>query len=81
MENHFPEDVIGVVRNYLYGEKNKKNYTHDNVIKEIEWLRNIYMTKIMRPNDPLVRNMSPPLPQKLHIHFCIQIAVQYMSRN
>ena len=78
MENHFPKDIVGVIRDFMYGQKNKQSHLHKNVMKEIQWLRNIYMTKLMRPNDPLVKNMEkPPLPQKLHFHFCVQMSVEY----
>ena len=79
IEKHFPKDIQGAIRDFLYWERHKKNYKHDKVITEIEWLRNIYFTKIIRPNDPLVSDMKPPLPQKIHDHFLRQICVQYLT--
>ena len=36
MENHFPKDIAGIVRDYMYGQKNTQNHTHKRVLKDIK---------------------------------------------
>ena len=66
---------------YCRIRKTIPNTKYKNVVEEIKWLRNMYMTKIKRPNDPLVKNITRPLPKKLHEHFVLQISVEYLEND